>query len=91
MRATFHKGIFTGTTRVHDNLQNDGDVFDRWLKNPVPEWVAPQCYVLEPRTCTEEVWAKVKEGKAKVENYYVVEIIDQPWEAQKERLEYDEL
>ncbi|CAH0050996.1 unnamed protein product [Clonostachys solani] len=91
MRATFHKDIFTGTNPVNENLQNDGEVFDRWLKNPAPEWAAPQCYVLEPGTCTEEVWAKVKEGKAKIENYYVVEILDQPEEVQKERLDYDEL
>ncbi|KAH7324722.1 Alpha/Beta hydrolase protein [Stachybotrys elegans] len=59
MRATFNRDIPTGYVAHQERP---------------PEMPSPLCYVLAPWTCEPEVWRKVFEGAAKVENWIVVGI-----------------
>ncbi|EFQ32467.1 serine carboxypeptidase [Colletotrichum graminicola M1.001] len=72
MRATFNRDIATGLTPVTDELSTVG-VRDTWhIKNVPPPQPDPICYVLKPETCHPEIWEKVINGTALVNNWYVV-------------------
>ncbi|PYH99849.1 lysosomal protective protein precursor [Aspergillus ellipticus CBS 707.79] len=73
MRATFNKDISTGLLAVSDDFQTTGPK-DTWhIKNTPPVFPEEKCYVLEPGTCTPDIWAKVVKGEAIIKDYYVVE------------------
>ncbi|KAL6851150.1 hypothetical protein ACO1O0_008278 [Amphichorda felina] len=74
VRATFHVDIGTGTRPVTDDLITEGEAQDPWVKQPPPEFPEPRCYVLQPSSCTEDVWERVAAGKATVRDYYVVDL-----------------
>lgn len=75
MRATFNRDIATGQRNVTDDLATVGPA-DTWdFKNVPPPCPEPRCYVLNPGTCTPEVWDEVMAGKVVVEDYFVVDIL----------------
>lgn len=74
VRAMFNVDIGSGTTPVTDDFINDGEAFDRWIKQPPPEMPEPRCYVLQPSSCTKEVWEKVAAGKVTVKDFFVIDV-----------------
>lgn len=87
MRATFDLDISSGTLPLSDDLKTgNGEAFDRWIKQPPPAFPEPRCYVLQPATCLPETWEKVKAGKAKIEDYFVVGIYDDEKEDEMDEL-----
>lgn len=85
MRATFNKDIATGVLPVTDELSTVG-LGDTWhIKNVPPERPEPRCYVLEPNSCTPEVWDRVKNGTAVVKDFFVVGVVDdEPGESRED-------
>lgn len=91
MRATFDVDISSGTTPVYDDLVTDGEAFDRWIKNEAPVRPESRCYVLLPMTCEEGVWEKVKAGRVRIEDWFVVEVYDDDDDDETDDDEIDEL
>jgi len=72
MRALMNKDVATGIISVTDNYSTFGPSSTWHVKNKIPPWPQPTCYILSPGTCTEEVYATVKNGTAVVKDYIVV-------------------
>lgn len=73
MRSLLQTDIATGLIPVWDNYSSSGPS-DTWhIKNKVPERPKPVCYILQPESCPEEIYATVKNGTAVVKNYIVLE------------------
>ncbi|RDW63714.1 hypothetical protein BP6252_11259 [Coleophoma cylindrospora] len=73
MRATFNKDISTGLVPATSEFRTEGPATTFHIKNGVPEKPEPVCYILNPRTCTEEQFAQVMNGTVKVKDWLVVE------------------
>jgi carboxypeptidase C (cathepsin A) len=71
-RATFGRDIATGLIPVFDELVTIGPRDTFFIKNVPPEMPEPKCYVAKPETCTEEMWAAVKNGSAIIKDWFVV-------------------
>jgi carboxypeptidase C (cathepsin A) len=76
MRATFDRDIPTGLLPVTDDLATVGPKATWHIKNKVPKFPPPQCYVLAPWTCEPEVWKKVWAGAARVHDWIVTGFVD---------------
>lgn len=72
MRSIFNKDIATGLLPVFDDLTTIGPSSTFHVKNEVPEWPEPKCYILKPDTCTAEVYATILDGTAIIKDYFVV-------------------
>jgi hypothetical protein len=72
MRALMNKDIATGIVPVMDNYSTFGPSSTWNVKNRIPPQPQPTCYILSTSTCTEEVYATVKNGTAVVKDYIVV-------------------
>lgn len=77
MRAMFNKDIATGKIDVHDEYATEGPDNTWHIKQAPPEFPKPKCYVLAPESCTEDIWEKVKAGKAIIKDYFVVGFTDE--------------
>ena len=75
MRAMFNKDIATGTIPLSDNYSTRGPS-STWGKSEVLPSPEPECYILNPRTCTEETYALVKNNTALIRDYIVVGRLD---------------
>lgn len=73
MRATLNKDIKTGNFDVTDDYSTVGPSSVFHIKNEIPEWVEPTCYVLNPGTCTGDQWAQVLNGTVLIKDFIVVE------------------
>lgn len=73
MRALTNKDVATGMIPVTDSYGTIGPLSTWHIKNMIPPQPEPTCYILNPDTCTEEVYATVKNGTAVVKDYIVVE------------------
>jgi hypothetical protein len=73
MRALLNKDVATGIIPVTDNYSTIGPSSTWHIKNVIPPQPQPTCYILDPSSCTEEVYATVMNGTAVVKNYIVVE------------------
>lgn len=71
-RSLFNKDIATGIFPVFDELTTIGPSSTFQFKNDPPEFLAPKCYILNPGTCTQDVYATVLDGTAIVKDYFVV-------------------
>jgi hypothetical protein len=72
MRATFNRDVATGLLPVTDELATNGPK-DTWhIKNDPPQLPDPQCYILNPSTCEQDIWKKVWEGAVTVKDWIVV-------------------
>lgn len=76
MRAMFDRDIPTGLRPVTSDLATEGPAGTWHIRNAPPPWPEAKCYILKPATCTPEVWEMVKRGQVVVEDYYVVDILD---------------
>jgi hypothetical protein len=72
MRALMNKDVATGFIPVTDNCSTFGPSSTWHIKNRIPSQPQPTCYILSVDTCTEEVYATVKNGTAVVKDYIVV-------------------
>ncbi|KFY09286.1 hypothetical protein V491_08278 [Pseudogymnoascus sp. VKM F-3775] len=72
MRAMFNRDIATGLLPVSDDLTTTGLSSTFHIKNEVPEYPEPKCYVRAPGTCTPEQYATVIDGTAIVKDFFVV-------------------
>jgi hypothetical protein len=72
MRAMFNRDIATGLLPVSDDLSTVGLSSTFHVKNEVPEYPEPKCYVRAPGTCTPEQYASVIDGTAIVKDFFVV-------------------
>ncbi|KAI9853762.1 MAG: hypothetical protein M1824_000912 [Vezdaea acicularis] len=70
-RALFGMDIATGNTSLTDNYTTTGPSDTFAIKNDVPPFPQPTCYVLSPATCPDDVYAAVQDGSALVKNYIV--------------------
>jgi len=73
MRATFNKDIKTGKFEVDDDYATVGPTSIFHIKNEVPEWPEPKCYILDRGTCTDEQYAQVLNGTVLIKDFVVVE------------------
>ena len=90
MRALFNKDIATGLLPVTDEFSTVG-LTDTWhIKNTKPPMPKSKCYILDPGTCTEDVWKKVVKGEALVKDYFVVDIEDEPTDGGKDEHKNDD-
>ena len=74
-RALFNRDIATGTVDLAAggwNYSSEGPASTWRVLNDVLPAPEPVCYVLEPASCTEEVWGAVREGRAVVREWVVV-------------------
>ncbi|MCJ1336656.1 hypothetical protein MMC09_001934 [Bachmanniomyces sp. S44760] len=71
MRAMFGKDVATGTVDVWDEYKTPGPLSTWHIKNEVLPPPEPECYILAPGTCREEVYETVKNGTAIIEDYIV--------------------
>jgi carboxypeptidase C (cathepsin A) len=71
-RATFGKDISTGFREVTDDLVTYGPKSSWHIKNIPPKKPEPECYVLYPETCTDDMWALVMNGTAVIKDWIVV-------------------
>lgn len=76
MRAMFNKDIATGTVNLSDEYTTTGPSSTWHIKNEVLPAPKPECYILEPGTCPTETYEKVKNNTALIENWIVVESVD---------------
>ena len=67
MRATFNKDIKTGIFQVDDEYASVGPTSIFHVKNEVPTFPEPECYILQPGTCTEEQSTQVLSGQCWLE------------------------
>lgn len=72
MRAMFNKDIATGKTALSDDYNTDGPSSTWHIKNKVIPAPDPECYILNPGTCTEEQYDLVKNNTALVQDYIVI-------------------
>jgi hypothetical protein len=78
-RALFNRDIATGQHALTDNITTTGPASTWHIKNAFPERPKPRCYVLNPNTCTEEQWERVKKG-GRVRNWILLEDEEEEWE-----------
>ncbi|KAK4164293.1 serine carboxypeptidase [Cladorrhinum sp. PSN259] len=73
MRATFGRDVATGLVKVTDGYATEGPR-DTWhVRQVPPEEPKPRCYVLQPGTCEDEVWERVRKGEVVVRDFFVVD------------------
>lgn len=75
MRAMFDKDIASGTIPLWNNYSTSGPSSTWHIKNTVPDPPEPECYILNPEwTCTDEVYATVKDNTALIKDYIVIDL-----------------
>jgi len=73
MRALFNRDIATGSISVNDSYTTSGRSSTWHIKNELPEYPTPRCYILDLlRTCTDEEIGWLVVGTAIVSDYYVI-------------------
>jgi hypothetical protein len=72
MRALMNIDVATGIIPVTNNYSTFGPSSTWHIKNWIPSQPQPTCYILSTDTCTEEVYATVKEWETVVKDYIVV-------------------
>ncbi len=75
MRATFNRDIPTGLLPVTHNYATVGPHDTRIFKNTPPEMPKPRCHILQPGSCTPDVWAKLEAGRVVVKDWFVVDVL----------------
>lgn len=73
MRALRGLDIATGVHRAGDDFVTAGPSSTWHITNEVETPPRPTCYILDPTTCTPDVYAAVKNGSALVRDFIVVE------------------
>lgn len=73
-RALFNKDVATGKVDTANcNYSTEGPSSTEHIKNEALPMPAPTCYVLSPRTCTNDQWESVNNGTALIKNWIVVD------------------
>ena len=72
MRVMVNKDIATGKAALSDDYSTDGPSSTWHIKNEVFPAPDPECYILNPGTCTEEQYSMVKNNTAIIKDYIVV-------------------
>jgi len=75
MRAMTGRDVATGSvdiTRPGEDVVTVGRNDTLAVRQKAPPVMAPRCYVLKPATCLEDVWETVRDGTARVEDFFVV-------------------
>ena len=73
MRATFNKDITSGILDVDDDFITVGPSSVFHIKNELPEFPEPECYIRAADTCSAEQYAQVINGTVLVKDWIVLE------------------
>jgi hypothetical protein len=76
-RAMYGYDISSGTIPIDDGFRVGFGEVNKDVPSTPPPLPKPRCYVLYPTSCSEEQWEKVKDGTAKVVDYWVVDDDDE--------------
>ena len=74
MRAMFNKDIATGRIDLSDDYSTKGASSTWHIMNDVLPPPKPECYILEPSGCSEELYAAVENGTAIIKDLFVIGI-----------------
>lgn len=69
----FNKDVATGMIPVTDDYSTEGPSSTWHIKNEIPSFPQPTCYILSPETCTEEQYAAVKNGSAVIKDFMMLD------------------
>lgn len=69
----FNKDVATGMITITDGYSTKGPSSTFHIKNEIPSFPQPACYILHPETCTEEQYAAVKNGSAIIKDFMKME------------------
>jgi len=72
-RATFDRDIATGLVRVTDGLTTVGPASTWHIRNQPGNKPEHRCHILNPLTCTADIWETVVNGTAMVRDWFVID------------------
>lgn len=78
-RTIHGRDISTGKTHLDGEFHCSKGPLSTWhIKNKIPPPVELRCYILDPlRTCTDVQIKALKEGRAVIKNFVLVNILDE--------------